>query len=511
MRALRGTTALHQGSSATGSPRPALVFAALFVLAAIPVSLGTILPLLDYPNHLARMYLLTHLRDSPALQTYYAIDWHPVPNLAMDATVPLLSRIVPLVWAGKIFVLATFLLLTGGAALLHRALFGRWSLWPFLAFLLLYNRVFLWGFLNYLFGVGLALCAFAAWVALRERAAGIRATVSGVFCLAIYFSHLAAYGIYGSLILGFEVGLLWRRRAPLLRWAADLATAGLPLVPPLAILLIGSPGTASGAISFGSPWRKLDLLFSVFDNYSRPFDVACFVLAVGAVAFAYWRGWIRLAPSMALPLALVALAYLALPSQLFTASGADHRLPLAIALVGIAATSWVGPDPLNERRFLAGALVLFLLRLGVVVASWQASDREYASALAGFDAVPTGSRIAVAFPAAALHAGGTPLAHLPVWAIAQRQAFVPTLAAFPTQQPVVLEHPYKELAATLPPERLWNALLARGSPLDPVQREAFERYDFVVLIDAKPFNLAAIDGLEPIYTDARVQIFRLAH
>jgi hypothetical protein len=475
----------------------------------MPVLPSTILPLLDYPNHLARMYVLAHLPESATLQTYYAIDWHALPNLAMDATVPFLSRIVPLVWAGKIFVLATFLLLAGGTALLHRALFGRWTLWPCLAFLLLYNRVLLWGFLNYLFGVGLALCAFASWVALRERPAALRALVSAGLCIAIYFSHLVAYGVYGLLILGYEAGVLWRRRAPLIQWTGDLATAGLPFVPPLAILVLGGAGTGSGAISFGSPWRKLDLLFSVFDNYSRPFDVACFVLVIAALAFAFWRRWIRVEPSMALPLALLALTYLILPSQLFTASGADHRLPLVMALVGIAATEWVGPDSL-ERRFLAGTLVLFLLRLGIVAANWHASDREYARALSAFDTIPIGSRIAVAHSSAALHAGGTPLAHLPVWAIAQREAFVPTLFAFPTQQPVVLNQPYKDLAAQLPPERLWNALTATR-PLDPAQRDALRQYDFVMLVDAKPFSLPTTEGLEPVYTDARVEIYRLKH
>ena len=34
-------------------------------------------------------------------------------------------------------------------------------MWPLLAFLLLYNRMFLWGFLNYLFGVGVALIGVA--------------------------------------------------------------------------------------------------------------------------------------------------------------------------------------------------------------------------------------------------------------------------------------------------------------------------------------------------------------
>jgi hypothetical protein len=502
-------TSLQQEPSATGLPRPALVFAALFVLAAIPVSLSTMLPLLDYPNHLARMYLLAHLQDSPTLQTYYAVDWRPLPNLAMDATVPFLSRLIPLQWAGKIFVLVTFLLLSGGVALLHRVLLGRWTLWSCLAFLLLYNRIFLWGFLNYLFGVGLALSAFAAWIALRERRAAIRLIVSALFCLAVYFSHLMACGIYGLLILGYEVGILWRRRAPIGEWLVDLLVAGLPFIAPLVILIAGSPDTASGAIRFGSPWRKLDLPFSIFDNYSRPFDVACFVLAVGALAFAFRRRWIRLEPSMVLPLALLGLAFLALPSQLFTASGADHRLPLAVALVGIAATSWAGPDPQIERRFLAGALVLFLVRLGIVAASWHASDRQYARVLAAFDAIPTGSRIAVAFSPAALHAGGTPLAHLPIWAIAQRGAFVPTLMGFPTQQPVYLKQPYTDLAALLPPERLWNALITRRAPLDAAQREAFARYDFVIFTDVRPFTPPDIDRLEPTFADKRFEIYRL--
>ena len=502
---------MHQRPSATGLPRPALAFAALFLLAALPVSLSTMPPLVDYPNHLARMYLLGHLQDSPALQTYYAIDWRLVPNLAMDATVPLLGRLMPLVWAGKAFVLATFLLLTGGIAALHRVLFGRWSLWPCLGFLLLYNRVFLWGFLNYLFGIGLALCAFAVWIALRERPAAVRAMVSAVLCLAIYFAHLMAYGVYGLLILGYEMGILWRRRAPLTQWAADLAAAGLPFVPPLAILLIGSADTALGAISYGSPWRKLDLPFSVFDNYNRPFDVACFVLALGAVALAFSRGWIRLEPRMALPLALLAVAFLVVPSQLLTGSGADHRLPLVLVLVGVGATSWTAPDSRIERRFLTGALVLFLVRLGVVAVSWHASDRDYAKVLAAFDSIPPGSRLAVAFPPSELHAGGTPLVHLPVWAIAQREAFVPTLLASPSQQPVSLRQPYEELAALLPPERLWNALIARRSPLDPAQRKAFEQYDFVVFTDAKPFPAPDPEGLEPVFIGKRFELYRLKH
>ena len=70
-------------------------------------------PLLDYPNHLARMYLLPHLPDA-ALARYYTVHWTPIPDLAMDGIVPFLAKVMPLEWAGKLFIALTFLLLAGG-------------------------------------------------------------------------------------------------------------------------------------------------------------------------------------------------------------------------------------------------------------------------------------------------------------------------------------------------------------------------------------------------------------
>jgi hypothetical protein len=83
--------------------------------------------------------------------------WRALPNLAMDLMVPPLTGWLPLAWAGKVFVISTLCLLAGGAAVLHRVLFSSWSARPLLAFLLLYSRTFLWGLLNYLFGVGLSV------------------------------------------------------------------------------------------------------------------------------------------------------------------------------------------------------------------------------------------------------------------------------------------------------------------------------------------------------------------
>src|SRR5579864_4733949 len=192
---------------ALGLRRFILLFAALFAAAAAPVLICDSLPLFDYPNHLARMHILVDWARSPELQRFYAIAWAPVPNLAMDVIVPGLAQLMPLAVAGKVFVLLTLLLLAGGAAALHRVLFGAWSAWPCLAFLLLYSRILLWGFLNYLFGLGLGLFAFALWIRLARRPALLRLGVGAALALALFFAHLLAWGLYGVLVAGHSAGV----------------------------------------------------------------------------------------------------------------------------------------------------------------------------------------------------------------------------------------------------------------------------------------------------------------
>lgn len=490
--------------------RFAPLFAALFAAAALPVLLCDSLPLFDWPNHLARMHILADLVRSEPLQRYYAVAWRPLPNLAMDLIVPPLARAMPLAWAAKGFVLLTLFLLAGGAATLHRTLFGTWSAWPCLAFLLLYSRVLLWGFLNYLFGVGLGLFAFALWIALARRGAALRLGIGAALALILLFAHLLACGLYGVMVAGHAVGLAWRRRKLPRQAVGELLVAGLPFLPALAILALAMPGSAGGAVVSGHLVRKIDLLFSVFDNYSRPFDAACFLAAVLALLLAFWRRWVRLEPAMAAPLGLLALVYLAMPSQLATASGADHRIPLLLGLVLVAASRWTAPGAFHQRLFLGAALLLFLVRLGAIAASWQASDRVYASLLPALDGLPAGSRLAVAYPPEALNSQATPLAHFPTLAILRRDAFVPTLFAFPTQQPVRLREPYRALADRLPPERLWSAFIDGGPPLDAGERAALAAYDDIVFVGRTAFPAPTAKPLVPVFAAPRFALFALA-
>jgi hypothetical protein len=486
----------------------AALFAILAILTTLPVLLCETLPLVDYPNHLARMHILSTLKNSAQLQSYYEIVWSPLPNLAMDLTVPPLARWLPLTWAGKAFVVASLCLMSGGASVLHRVLFGKWSAWPLLAFLLLYNATLLWGFINYLFGLGVSLFALALWIALRSRP-WLRLALGAAFALVLFFAHLLAFGLYGVMVIGYEAGAILQCRQRLVRAMGTLILAGTPFLPPFVIYLLFTPKAGDGHIAYLPLSYKITSFFLIFGNYSLPFDLTCFAIAVLATSVAFWRRWVRLHPAMVVPLALLFLTYLIMPDKFGTASGADRRIPLLLALVLVAGSRWTAPLTVTGRAFVGAALLLFLVRLSVLGGAWLESDRLYAQLLPALDEIPAGSRVAVAirpdpgtFPPPALM-------HFPTLAVVRRDAFVATVFAYPGQQPIALRRHYAALASQLPPGRLWAALAERTAPLDSAERAALDEYDFVIFLGQRPFDMQPSNELSLIFTMPRFVLARV--
>jgi hypothetical protein len=496
--------ALNEGVSAR---RFAVVFGLALLLASLPLFRTVLPPILDYPNHLARMHILAAEGGTAALNQFYRVCWAMLPNLAMDLIVPPLSALMPLEFAGKLFLVLIFAVMTGGAAGLHRVLHGRWSYWPLTAFLLLYNRILLWGFLNYLFGLGVALGGLALWLAMERSSARRRIMVSSAVALAVYFSHISAFGIYALLVAGTEIAPAWTlmHRGAFRCLVRRLSFAGAQFLAPAALMLLGWQHSATGAIAFNY-WRKPDLLFSVFDNYDRPFDVACFVVFIGLLLVLAFRRQLGLAPIMRWPLALVIAAYLLMPSQLMSGSGADHRLPIAIFLILVAATA---PRPGNPAAIYAGMALLFLDRLALVEHVWAESDDLYRHDIEALDILPRGARLALAWPGSAVQAGKLPELHLPLLAIVRRDAFVPTLFAYPTQQPVALTPKFAQLAEAAGQTPLWTALVEqREKPSAPLLA-ALKSDDFIIFIDRTPFEVPDSACLVPIRTGGTFQLFEI--
>jgi len=475
------------------------------LLASMPVFSTSLPPLVDYPNHLARFSLLASGGNS-----FYAAQWTPLPNLAGDLLVPLLAQLMPLERAGKLFLVAMFALFVGGAVWLNRSATGYWRLWPLLSVALLYNRSFLWGFTNYLFGLGVALCGAALWLQLEKARTWLRLLVSSVVALICYFSHIAAFGVYALIILGLEtapaIGEL-RARAGMAFWRRTAVGAAQFLIP--AVLLIAWWHSAPSGVSYGRMWRKVDTLFSVFDNYSRPFDIGCFALFLMLFAGLAWHRRLNLSQRLIPALAILFAAYILLPAQLMSGSGADHRIAVGLFVLLIAAT---GPR-FPSRRFARalGIIIIAVLaaRFTIIEATWLRADRVYSADLAGIDALPRESKVAVAFPPDGVNFNAIPVLHLPTLAIERRDAFVPTLFAYPAQQPVTIKEPYDRLVDTVPPTLLWSAFMSSDAQAQQRAWPELADWDAVVFVDRRPFQVPAQPCLRPLAVQPNFQVFLL--
>ena len=121
-----------------------------------------------------------------------------------------------------------------------------------------------------------------------------------------------------------------------------------------------------------------------------------------------------------------------------------------------------------------------------------------------------GMASAVAFPPDAVNVTATPLVHLTVLAAARRDAFVPTLFALPSQQPIALPPPYRALAARTSPDRLWSAFVAGGAKLDAAEHATLDNYDYIAFAGIRPFTLEADDSLALVFVAPRFALYRIA-
>src|SRR5258708_38934053 len=242
------------------------------------------------------MQVIATINTDPDLARFYEIDWQVIPNLMMDVVVPPLLRVMNVYAAGQLYTILSFVLIASGTLMLHRQLFGRWSVLPLIAFPLLYNNVFLVGTMNYVFGMGLALWALASWIALRERNLALRLGVSTLFILGLFFCHLFAVGVYGVGLLSFELHRLWtrfgtaRRAAPgastgitLARLLFDFAITGLPFLPVLPLLMMSPTWGLRQTYSWELPGKLAGLgyIIEVYSHGAAFFSTAPSALPTG--------------------------------------------------------------------------------------------------------------------------------------------------------------------------------------------------------------------------------------
>ena len=412
-----------------------VAYLALAALVTTPLFWTPIPVLIDYPNHLARSWLMAQAEMGNA-SAHYAVRWQWVPNLAMELFVPTLIRWFGLETASRLFVAATILLPVAGTALIHRALFGRVGWWPLAAFLFVYNSVLQWGFMNFLFGMGVALILFGAWLATRAWRMPFRLVLFALAAIGLFLLHLVAFGIYG-LLIGAHAAGNWLREGE--HSAPKLLRDGMDLGQFLPALLLWAATSTAGGPTHTEYGTLTDKLYA----FTAPmgFGVVGPILGFTCFPLAYlaWRArWLRFSPAIGVPVLVLLLAGLAMPNWAMGSWQADIRIPATLPFLLIGAS-----QPAIGRRvgLSVAALAIGLLgvRVQALAVTWADLDRQFSEFRAAIHEVPRGARLLVVQPE---KSGTRPIpgmsglianhwnmdyAHMAALAVIERDLFIPYL------------------------------------------------------------------------------------
>jgi len=500
-----------------GLPRVGLAAAGVLAVSLVPLYAHRLVTMLDLFNHLARGFVLANYHRNPFFQTYWQPNWRVMPSLTIDGFVLALNGTLSLLAIGKLFVVLVFIVLLSGLLNLHQAAHRKWSLVPLLGALFLYNRMMLSGLVNYMLGIGLCLHGLAIWLRLRERPATLRLGVFAAIVTLTYLVHLMAAAVLGLMVAGVEIAGLLRRRAGLADWMRDLAGPVLAYIPVFAIMIFLAPhSTRNGVIIFHDLASKIGAFAVVITYDLRAEAIGLAVIATALAGFAL-RGAVRISPALLGALLLLVLAQIAMPYQILTGTAADHRVPIALWLLGCCMIDVVIAGRRAAWLFLAAVLLVGLSRLAIIERQWARDAPVYAEVEAALAALPNGAKVASANPPDAFDSDSDPAALafiLPDWVIVPRGGFTQTLWTIPNQHPLIMRPALRRLADATGPETLWALFAGAGDGAAHDARTeaalaALPGYDYVAFIDRRPFTLTPGDRLTAVDLRPHIKIFRV--
>jgi len=506
--------------------RPATAVAITCVLsciaALVPIWSVVHLPLIDYPAHLARMHILANLAQSPALQNIYEIHWGLLPNLAMDIVVPPLSKIIPLIDAGRVYVSAIVVMWITGPLVLHHALFGRVSLWPLIAGYFAYNESLSFGLLNFSFGGGLVFFALAAWIYGQKLPRLWLLLLSCLSASTLFFCHFIAFGAYAIAVVGYEAGQSFRRgkflclRPLSARWVLVLAQFVVPAV----IFIFFSPSVAdivpTAAVDWGGLKGRLSAARSTVMFEWGPIDYLVLFFAASVFVYAIATRRLTAEPAFLWTIGLLFVVSLAMPTGV-DGPGLKHiRLPPILAVCLFAGTRW--SDNAGRRAgviIFALASILLVTRVGITTDRWQLQDARITEFRQASAKIAEGSALFLA-PSGDSRRGlwrtdldsFYPFLHIADYTIIDRSAFTPSVFTDRERQPVWQTEHYWSNFGRSRPIVAWKAVRDRRSTLRYLKMWP-QKYDYVTVVHFGQQDMKVPAFLTILHTGSYFTIFEI--
>ena len=409
--------------------------ALLIVLAALLVPIWTVTypGMLDYPNHLTRCYILAHYHDNPVWQQRFVVVYDPTPNLAIDLIVVPLLRLLPLIVCGKLFLSLAAALYVAGCSAVGRAITGKPNWLALVCSFTFYNSALLTGYVNYIFGVGVFLCAFAYWLRVRNAMTPLSIFLCCLLSIAAFLAHLSSIAILGVACVTIALlDFIRDRRIP--RLLVKIAW----LVCPMLLLSGFMKGNGKiGTIEWGTAGEKMATFLWPVRSYSIAADLVVIVMLL-ACALAMRKGC-KVHNTAVAGLLLFGL-FLITPHILFTSCAADERyvVPGYLLLILSIELRWGR----RAKIAVAVAVAAMALHVGSIMANWHTISQRSEQVLAMGKVLPAGARVYVFQPRFDISIKrDRGFFHLIEFWTISRGADVSMLFTVPGQQPLLRRHP----------------------------------------------------------------------
>jgi hypothetical protein len=503
---------------AVALPLVAFVLAALAV--ALPILAHVHLPLVDLPNHIARLYIEA-TRGGP-LDTYYSYSFAFVPNSAADLIWALLGHPGSPERFSQIIMAIYAVGLIGATMVLSHVVHGRWLVWPAASAIVVFNSPFFWGFQNFVFTAPFAILALALWLAIERRALAFRCAVFVPIALLLYFMHFFAFCFLAIAVFGREVQLLAQAGPDWKRSLGRSMVLSIPFAAPvlwLAIsVLTGPPSAAGSYTAFGAWERRLVTLMVPFLAPSGPdapslnwTGMAGYLALAGCLLTTMCSRGPKLVFNavMAGPLAALSVAMLAAPYWLNGVAEVDRRLPFLVLASLVATTSWRGLGR-RSAALIAILLATVILARGVAVERFaDGHSADIADLTVLLDTLPEGSRVLPVRTSSGKD--DLRLSHVQAYAVFLRNSFVPTL--FQGVHDITVRPQW--LASTHPAfsavDEAWlDAAVAKreASSVQFVQ-DWDRKFTHVLLLDPQHAPLRAREKLRKVASSGRFTLFEV--
>jgi len=461
----------------------------LAVMLLVPIWSVAFPPLLDYPNHLARSFILAHLND-PAFHfsQFYRADWGAYPYLGLDAFLAVLDRIFPIETAGRVFLSICMLALPAAAwFFLSQVNPGddATALW---ALLIAGNVFFLEGFLNFDLSIAVGFLALGLWLRWLAKPSSARWLAALGAFTALYFTHLLGFGISGLIVVAY-LALL---RRPFRDWIWSGAVA----VPGLAFYLHSSRiGLTHNKIIFHGWDDKLDSLQMILHGYWPMLDwVSLAALGTWIVA-AWWRNpEFRWSWRWGVIAAFLFALFWAIPWMWGEGSDLDIRV-LPFMFVAVLATARVG----RRATWLAAIpLLLFAARTVSLTQHFIRAQPELAGLARSFDVVPRGALV-LPIVEGDRDPIERPFTHFWAYGVIRKGWFSPYMAD------IIGQTPMRVIYDSYAPDGFWN--LTYDEP--PDWKQVQSDYEYVWAYDVARFS-SALSGIgDRVYAFGPLEVYRL--